>query len=99
MHLGGIDAAQKYLAIAQQIDDFRNKQRGGVLKSVDELKGVVPAEVVAALEQDFYTSNFAVRNVEIVGPQVGGQLRKQALVGDACIRWAECWCTCGSASS
>ena len=31
------------------------------------------------MEQDFYTSNFAVRNVEIVGPQVGGQLRKQAL--------------------
>ena len=32
------------------------------------------------MEQDFYTSNFAVRNVEIVGPQVGGQLRKQALL-------------------
>jgi preprotein translocase subunit SecF len=67
------------LVIGQQIDDFRNKQRGGVLKSVDELKGVAPAEVVAAMEQDFYTSDFAVRNVEIVGPQVGGQLRKQAL--------------------
>ena len=78
MHFG-IDAAAKYLTIAQQIDDFRNKQHGGVLKSVDELKGVAPAEVVAAMEQDFYTSNFAVRNVEIVGPQVGGQLRKQAL--------------------
>ena len=78
LHLG-IDAAPKYLAIAQQIDDFRNKQRGGVLKSVDELRGVAPAEVVAVMEQDFYTSNFAVRNVEIVGPQVGGQLRKQAL--------------------
>ena len=78
LHLG-IDAATKYLAIGQQIDDFRNKQRGGVLKSVDDLKGVAPAEVVAAMEQDFYTSDFAVRNVEIVGPQVGGQLRKQAL--------------------
>jgi preprotein translocase subunit SecF len=79
MRLGGIDAAAKYLTIAQQIDDFRNKQRGGVLKSVDELKGVAPAEVVSAMESDFYTSDFAVRNVEIVGPQVGGQLRKQAL--------------------
>ena len=78
LHLG-IDAAAKYLAIGQQIDDFRNKQRGGVLKSVGELRGVAPAEVVAAMEQDFYTSDFAVRNVEIVGPQVGGQLRKQAL--------------------
>ena len=79
LHLG-IDAGPKYLTIAQQIDDFRNKQRGGVLKSVDELRGVAPAEVLAVLEQDFYTSNFAVRNVEIVGPQVGGQLRKQALL-------------------
>jgi preprotein translocase subunit SecF len=79
LHLGGIDAAPKYLAIAQQIEDFRNKDHGGVLKSVDELKGVAPSEVLAAMEQDFYASNFAVRNVEIVGPQVGGQLRKQAL--------------------
>jgi len=79
MHLGGIDAAQRYLTIAQQIDDFRNKQKGGVLTSVEELKGIAPPEVLAAMEQDFYTSDFAVRNVEIVGPQVGGQLRKQAL--------------------
>jgi preprotein translocase subunit SecF len=79
LHLGGIDAAARYLTIAQQIDDFRNKQKGGVLRSVDDLKGIAPPEVLAVMEQDFYTSNFAVRNVEIVGPQVGGQLRKQAL--------------------
>ena len=79
LRLGGIDAPAKYLAIAQQVDDFRNKQRGGVLKSVSDLKGVVPAEVLEVMQGDFYTSNFAVRNVEIVGPQVGGQLRKQAL--------------------
>ncbi|HEX8891896.1 MAG TPA: protein translocase subunit SecF [Terriglobales bacterium] len=79
LHLGGIDAAARYLTIAQQIDDFRNKQRGGVLRSVDDLKGVAPPEVLAAMQQDFYSSNFAVRNVEIVGPQVGSQLRKQAL--------------------
>jgi preprotein translocase subunit SecF len=79
LHLGGIDAANRYLTVAQQIDDFRNKQKGGVLRSVDDLKGVAPPEVLAVMEQDFYTSNFAVRNVEIVGPQVGGQLRKQAL--------------------
>ena len=79
LRLGGIDAPAKYLAIAQQVDDFRNKQHGGVLKSVSDLKGVVPAEVLEVMQGDFYTSNFAVRNVEIVGPQVGGQLRKQAL--------------------
>ncbi|MFZ0705014.1 MAG: protein translocase subunit SecF [Candidatus Korobacteraceae bacterium] len=76
----GSEAPERYQQIAQQIDDFRNKQHGGVLTSVDELSGVVPNEVMNLLKQDFYTSNFAVRNVEIVGPQVGGQLRHQALM-------------------
>jgi preprotein translocase subunit SecF len=76
----GSDAPQRYQQIAQQIDDARNKQHGGVLTSVDELNGVVPGEVLDLLRQDFYTSNFAVRNVDIVGPQVGGQLRHQALM-------------------
>jgi len=78
LHLG-TDASQRYQAIAQQVQDFRNKQRGGILNSVDELKGIVPAEVVSAMDQDFFTSDFVVRNVEIVGPQVGSQLRAQAI--------------------
>ena len=76
----GTDAPQRYQQIAQQIDEARNKQHGGVLTSIDELSGVVPSEVLSLLKQDFFTSNFAVRNVEIVGPQVGGQLRHQALM-------------------
>ena len=79
MHLG-TDADQRYTQIAHQIDDFRNKQRGGILGSVDELRGVAPPEVISALQQDFFTSNFVVRNVEIVGPQVGSQLRHQAIM-------------------
>ncbi|MGC2110475.1 MAG: protein translocase subunit SecF [Candidatus Korobacteraceae bacterium] len=79
LHLG-TDAAQRYSAIAHQIDDFRNKQRGGILNSIDDLRGLVPAEVLSTLQQDFYTSNFVVRNVEIVGPQVGSQLRHQAIM-------------------
>jgi preprotein translocase subunit SecF len=75
----GTDANQRYANIAQQIEDFRNKERGGILTSIDELKGVVPPEVVRALQQDFFTSDFVVRNVEIVGPQVGSQLRAQAI--------------------
>ncbi len=79
LHLG-TDAEQRYTQIAHQIDDFRNKQHGGILNSIDELKGIVPAEVVSALQQDFFTSGFVVRNVEIVGPQVGSQLRHQAIM-------------------
>ena len=79
LHLG-TDAATQYHTIAQKIEDFRNKERGGVLSSVDDLRGVVPPEVVNALKEGFYTSDFVVRNVEIVGPQVGGQLRHQAIM-------------------
>ncbi len=44
LHLGD-GCRRSYSAMAQQIDDFRNKQRGGILNSVDELRGVVPPEV------------------------------------------------------
>jgi preprotein translocase subunit SecF len=79
MHLG-TDAQQRYSALAHQIDDFRNKQRGGILNSLDELNGIAPAEVLTSMQQDFFTSGFVVRNVEIVGPQVGSQLRHQAIM-------------------
>jgi len=70
---------QAYADIARRIVDFRDKTKGGVLASIDDLKGTVPDTVVAALKGDFFTSEFGVRNVEIVGPQVGEQLRSRAL--------------------
>src|SRR5258706_7271027 len=39
----------------------------------------IPA-VLAVLRDAFYTSNFAIVNVEIVGPKVGSELRRQAVV-------------------
>lgn len=79
MHLG-TDADQKYTAQAQAIVNFRDKVQGGVLNSLDQLKGApgVDPAVAAAIPENFYLSDFGVRNVEIVGPQVGGQLRTQA---------------------
>ncbi|MGB8130116.1 MAG: protein translocase subunit SecF [Candidatus Angelobacter sp.] len=63
---------------ARRVLDFRDKEHGGVIKSLDDLKGVVPDPVLNALKQSFYTSDFGVRSADIVGPQVGGQLKKQA---------------------
>jgi preprotein translocase subunit SecF len=79
MHLGS-DADQKYLAQAQAIVNYRDKTAGGVLTSIDQLKGAPGTDpaTVATLNDGFYLSDFNVRNVEIVGPQVGGQLRRQA---------------------
>src|SRR6201981_399817 len=62
MHLGS-DADQKYTAQTQAIVNYRDRTLGGVLSSLPNV---------------FFLSDFGVRNVEIVGPQVGGQLRRQA---------------------
>jgi len=74
----GSDADQKYTAQAQAIVDYRDKTMSGVLNSIDQLKGAVDPAAVASLQDGFFLSDFGVRNVEIVGPQVGGQLRQQA---------------------
>ncbi|MFZ1049516.1 MAG: protein translocase subunit SecF [Candidatus Sulfotelmatobacter sp.] len=82
MHLGS-DADQKYTQQAQAIVNARDKGQGGVLSSFDQLKGPVDPAVVASLPDGFFLSDFSVRNVEIVGPQVGAQLRRQALLATA----------------
>jgi preprotein translocase subunit SecF len=82
LHLG-TDADQRYTAQAQAIVSYRDKVRSGVLQSMDELKAAADPAVVASLPDGFFLSNFGVRNVEIVGPQVGSQLRRQALLATA----------------
>ena len=82
MHLGS-DADQKYTQQAQAVVDARDKGQGGVLTSFDQLKGSVDPAVVASFPDGFFLSDFGIRNVEIVGPQVGAQLRKQALLATA----------------
>jgi preprotein translocase subunit SecF len=77
MHLGS-DADQKYTAQTQAIVNYRDKTLGGVLNSFDQLKSAADPAVVASLPSGFFLSDFGVRNVEIVGPQVGSQLRRQA---------------------
>jgi preprotein translocase subunit SecF len=50
-----------------------------VLGSIDDLAGAVKPETLAALKDGFSLSDYGVRNVDIVGPQVGKQLQGQAL--------------------
>jgi preprotein translocase subunit SecF len=77
LHLGS-DADQKYTALGQAIVNYRDKTLGGVLNSIDQLSGTADGATLASLKDGFYLSDFGVRNVEIVGPQVGAQLQKQA---------------------
>ncbi len=79
MHLGS-DADAKYSAQARAILNERDKVLGWVFNSFDQLKGAsgVDPAVAAVIPDGFFLSDFGVFNVEIVGPQVGGQLRTQA---------------------
>lgn len=77
LHLG-TDANARYTAETDAIVNYRNVTRGGVLNGFDELSSATRPEVVAALKDSFALSNFGVKNVEIVGPQVGKQLQSQA---------------------
>jgi preprotein translocase subunit SecF len=81
-HLGS-DADAKYTASAQAIVNYRDRAKGGVLNSLDELKSATDPATVASLQEAFYLSDFGVRNVEIVGPQVGAQLQRQAILAVA----------------
>lgn len=76
-----LHGGQEYDTIARQILDYRDKQRHGLLEGMDDLRAAgIAAPVIEALKQDFFTSNFHIFNAEIVGPQVGKQLRNQALL-------------------
>jgi preprotein translocase subunit SecF len=77
----GAAAGDRYNQLARQLVDFRDKNRGGVLTNLNDLSAAgANAAVIAALRDSFYTSNFAIVNVEIVGPKVGSELRRQAVV-------------------
>ena len=75
-------APDTYDKITRQILDYRDSKQGGLIRSFDDLqKAGVPAAAVEALKQDgFFISNFHVFGQETVGPQIGAQLRKQALL-------------------
>jgi preprotein translocase subunit SecF len=75
----GTNAKDLYATQAQNIVNYRDKTKGGVLNSLNELNGAVDPAVVSSLSDDFFVSNFHVQDVQIVGPQVGGQLRGQAV--------------------
>lgn len=78
-HLGQDDAAQQhYNQQASAVLSYRD-QRSGLIDSIDNLSSTVTPAVLNTLKQDAYLSGFAIRGVEIVGPQVGAQLRNQAM--------------------
>ena len=76
-----VNAGDKYQQIAKNLLAFRDTDKNGVLTSLDELsrvEGTTPA-VLSAIKDTYSLAPFTIRNVEIVGPKVGGELRNQAI--------------------
>jgi preprotein translocase subunit SecF len=77
----GTAAGDRYSQLARQIVAFRDKDRRGVVTNLNDLSNTgASSAVIAALRDSFYTSDFAIINVEIVGPKVGSELRRQAVL-------------------
>jgi preprotein translocase subunit SecF len=80
LHLS-VNAGDRYQQLARRILAYRDDQKGGVLTNFDELSNVdgVTPSVLATLKSNYALGSFAIRNVEVVGPKVGGELRRQAI--------------------
>ena len=77
----GTGAGDRYVQMGKQLAAFRDHDRRGIVTDLGELSAAgVNSNVIAALRDSFYTSTFAIINVEIVGPKVGAELRRQAVV-------------------
>jgi preprotein translocase subunit SecF len=77
------NAADRYQQLAAKILAYRDgNEANGVLTNFDALAkvdGVTPA-VLSAIKDNYALGAFAIRNVEIVGPKVGAELRRQAIL-------------------
>lgn len=80
--LGAGSAAEaQYKELAGKLTAYRDKDKNGILSNFDDLgnvAGATPA-VQSAIKEGYGLGVFAIRNVEIVGPKVGADLRRQAV--------------------
>jgi preprotein translocase subunit SecF len=77
----GTTAGDRYNQLGRQLATFRDRDHRGIVTDLGQLSASgANANVIAALRDSFYTSTFAIINVEIVGPKVGSELRRQAVV-------------------
>ncbi|HXQ97142.1 MAG TPA: protein translocase subunit SecF [Candidatus Limnocylindrales bacterium] len=75
----GLAAGGRYTQIAQQIVAYRTSK--GIITDIGDLgNSGAPPQVVAALRAGFYPGPFAIGGAEIVGPKVGAELRRQAVL-------------------
>jgi len=70
-------------AVAKAILAYRDSSpRSGIITSLDGLSSVsgVTPQALAVIKQQCYAGVFSIRQVEIVGPRIGADLRHQAML-------------------
>jgi preprotein translocase subunit SecF len=75
------NAGDRYQQLAKKILDYRDKNSKGVLTNFEDLAkvdGLTPA-VLSGLKASYNLGSFTIVGTEIVGPKVGGELRRQAI--------------------
>jgi preprotein translocase subunit SecF len=78
----GTTAADRYAQLAQRLLAARDGSFNGIVTNFDQLRGVdgVTPAVLSSLNGGFALGNFTIRNVEVVGPKIGSELRQKAEV-------------------
>lgn len=76
-----VSAGDKYQQLAKSLLDYRDKNSNGIITNFDALANAPSATpaVITVIKDNFSLGPFAVRDVAIVGPKVGGELRNQAI--------------------
>jgi preprotein translocase subunit SecF len=74
-------ADARYAEIATRIISYREKERGGLIGGLDEVKnlGDIEPQLGVALDQRFFAGVAAIKSTDAVSPQVGADLRNRAI--------------------
>jgi preprotein translocase subunit SecF len=77
-----VNTGNRYQQLAKNLLDYRDSNANGILTNFDDLSkvsGVTPA-VLNVIKSGYSLGPFAIRDIKIVGPKVGAELRKQAVL-------------------
>ena len=70
-----------YKNLGQRLLDYKNKDRGGLVGSLDDLKNAGLSDAtLARMKGDFFAGPFAIKGVESVGAVVGSDLRRRGML-------------------
>jgi preprotein translocase subunit SecF len=72
---------QQLADLATAIMNYRNAH-GGLINDLDQLKGApgISAQALNVIKQECYAAPFTIRATDIVGPRVGAELQRKALL-------------------